>query len=295
MARLPESGSRSPRGACPSSDCYVGAAAVEPEELLRFSALHRLLRGSAWCRRWPAGRDLERPSRGGVSVAELEASRVGWIRTVQAIHFGREIEAARQHRDPPSASCLVRLSPFLDSDGILRMEERLDNALLSYEKKHPVILPSDSHLTLLVTRSYHLRSLHGGVQLTLNLSRQKYWILRGRSTVKRLISRCVTCAHWRAGIPRQLMSKLPRARVTPSRALLHTGVDYAGPIRLRTSKGRGHKAYKAFIAVFVCLSTRAIHLEAVSDYTAEAFLVTIRRFVFRINTTYHSNYSIALL
>lgn len=77
------------------------------------------------------------------------------------------------------------------------------------------------------------------------------------------------------------MSELARARVTPSRAFLHTGVDYAGPIRLRTTKGRGHKAYKAFIVVFVCLSTRAIHLEAVSDYTAEAFLATFRRFVSR--------------
>lgn len=61
------------------------------------------------------------------------------------------------------------------------------------------------------------------------------------------------------------MSELPRARVTPSRAFLHTGMNYAGPIHLSTTKGRSHKAYKAFIVVFICLSTRAVHLEAVSD------------------------------
>ncbi|XP_011687024.1 PREDICTED: uncharacterized protein LOC105449467 [Wasmannia auropunctata] len=77
------------------------------------------------------------------------------------------------------------------------------------------------------------------------------------------------------------MGSLPRERVTPSRPFLHTGVDYAGPIQVRTAKGRGHRSYKAFIAVFVCLSTRAVHLEAVSDYTADSFLAALRRFVSR--------------
>lgn len=77
------------------------------------------------------------------------------------------------------------------------------------------------------------------------------------------------------------MESLPRARVTASRPFLHTGVDFAGPVWLRTSKGRGNKAYKAFLAVFICFSTRAVHLEAVSDYSADAFLAAFRRFVAR--------------
>ncbi|XP_029163433.1 uncharacterized protein LOC114934891 [Nylanderia fulva] len=77
------------------------------------------------------------------------------------------------------------------------------------------------------------------------------------------------------------MGDLPRARVTPSRPFQHTGVDLAGPVWLRTTRGRGHKAYKGFLVVFVCFSSRAVHLEAVSDYTAEAFLAAFRRFVSR--------------
>lgn len=93
------------------------------------------------------------------------------------------------------------------------------------------------------------------------------------------IHQCVT--RWRAATPQQLMASLPRERVTSSRPFLHTGVDYAGPILLRTTKGRGHRAYKAFIAIFVCLSTRAVHLEVVSDYSADAFLDALRRFTSR--------------
>lgn len=62
---------------------------------------------------------------------------------------------------------------------------------------------------------------------------------------------------------------------------MNTGVDYAGPVWLRTSKGRGHKAVKAFIVVFVCLSSRAVHLDVASDYSADAFLVVLRQFVAR--------------
>lgn len=77
------------------------------------------------------------------------------------------------------------------------------------------------------------------------------------------------------------MGSLPRARVVPSRPFQHCGVDFAGPVLLRTTKEKGHKAYKAFLAIFVCFSTRAVHLDAVSDYTVDAFLATFRRFVSR--------------
>ncbi|KAL6418611.1 hypothetical protein ACFW04_011957 [Cataglyphis niger] len=123
--------------------------------------------------------------------------------------------------------------------------------------------------------------MHGGVQLTLGSVRQCYWIPRGRQLVKAIIQRCVTCARWRGATQQQIMGDLPRLRVTPARPFLRTGVDYAGPIQLRTSKGRGHRSYKAYIAVFVCFSTKAVHLEVVSDYSADAFLAALRRFTAR--------------
>ncbi|KMQ87200.1 hypothetical protein RF55_13588 [Lasius niger] len=143
--------------------------------------------------------------------------------------------------------------PFLDNQGILRVGGRLKHAILAYDERHPAIMPGELTLSKLIVEACHRRALHGGVQLTLGMIRQRYWIPRSRAVVKGQIFR----------------------------PFLHTGLDYAGPIWMRTSKGRGQRAYKAFIAVFVCLSTRAVHLEAVSDYTAEAFLAALRRFVSR--------------
>ena len=77
------------------------------------------------------------------------------------------------------------------------------------------------------------------------------------------------------------MEQLPLQRVTPSRSFLHSGVGYAGPLLLRTWKGRAARTYKAYIALFVCLSTSAIHLELVTDYTTDAFIAAYKRFTAR--------------
>lgn len=79
----------------------------------------------------------------------------------------------------------------------------------------------------------------------------------------------------------QLMAALPTIRTTPTRAFTRTGVDYAGPVMIRSALGRFPKLTKAYISVFVCLVTRAIHLELVSDETTEAFIAAFRRMVAR--------------
>ncbi|XP_011877909.1 PREDICTED: uncharacterized protein LOC105567569 [Vollenhovia emeryi] len=246
-----------------------------------YSSLTRLLRISAWCRRWlrPPARETASPL--SLQTIELDEARWGWIRLVQAYKYQGELATLKKGEPLPARSQLIKLSPFLDAKGILRVGGRLKHALLAYDQKHPIILPDDSHLSRLIVEACHRRILHGGAQLTLAAVRQEYWIPRGRALVKGHIGRCLPCLRWRAASPQPLMGDLPRARVTPSRPFLHTGVDYAGPVWLRTSKGRGHRASKAFVVVFVCFSSRAVHLDVASDYTADAFLASLRRFVAR--------------
>ena len=77
------------------------------------------------------------------------------------------------------------------------------------------------------------------------------------------------------------MSDLPAVRVSQVKAFTQCGVDFAGPISIVLHRHRGIRSQKAYICVFVCLSTKAVHLEAVSDLTSEAFLAAFRRFVAR--------------
>lgn len=93
--------------------------------------------------------------------------------------------------------------------------------------------------------------------------------------------KCVRCTRFQAPKQTQLMAPLPSVRVTPARPFSRTGLDYAGPFQMRTTKGRGHKAYKGYVCVFVCLVTRGVHLEVVLDLTSQAFLSAFRRFTAR--------------
>ncbi|XP_033229123.1 uncharacterized protein LOC117180742 [Belonocnema kinseyi] len=115
--------------------------------------------------------------------------------------------------------------------------------------------------------------------LTLGTLRQSYWILRGRDLIRSLIHRCIRN---RGNTQQQLISDLCSIRITPpERAFINTGVAYAAPINVRTSEGRSHHSHKAWICIFVCCASRSVHLELVSDYTAEAFIAAYIRFISR--------------
>ncbi|XP_025265733.1 uncharacterized protein LOC112638368 [Camponotus floridanus] len=247
--------------------------------LLRFSDLHRLLRVTAWCCRW-RGNSPRSKAHLNLTPDELEEALLRWLRLVQALHFSKEITALKQNKGLIKGP-ILKLTPFLDDHGIIRVGGRLKHAVLSEDERHPIILPPESWMTQLLVKAHHRRTLHGGVQLTLGLLRLRYWIPRGRSIVKGIIHRCVTCVRWKAAASQPMMSSLPTARVAPARPFLRTGVDYAGPIPIRTGKGRGHKSHKGFIAVFICFASKAVHLEAASDYSTDAFLAAFRRFTSR--------------
>lgn len=102
-----------------------------------------------------------------------------------------------------------------------------------------------------------------------------------RRLTKGIIQKCPICFKLRMKPADQLMADLPTYRTTPQRAFFKIGVDYAGPVTIRFSLGRLPKLTKAWIAVFVCLATRAIHLELVSDASTQAFMAALKRMIAR--------------
>ena len=73
---------------------------------------------------------------------------------------------------------------------------------------------------------------------------------------------------------------LPIERITPSRPFTFVGVDFAGPFELKGSKRAETKA-KDYLSLFVCLATKAIHLEVVSSLSTPDFIACLRRFIAR--------------
>ena len=179
----------------------------------------------------------------------------------------------RRHlKDLRSIRCLPAAFP----DGTLRIEERLGEADLPTDAKHPVILPSRHPLTRLVILNCHQESAHAGIQYTLMLTRQKYWIIKGLSSVRHYLNQCNACNLQKARPVRQLMVDLPASRLAAhNKPFFNTGCDYFGPVPHK----EGRSKRKAWGLLFTCLSTRAIHVELVTSLDLSNFIMAFSRFV----------------
>lgn len=142
-------------------------------------------------------------------------------------------------------SKILKLNPFFDSEGCLRVGGRLKHSDLSLNMKHPLILPQKHTLTNILIEEAHILTMHGGARLTLAYLGQRYWIIGGNNTVKIHLRTCVKCKRFSPEKPSQLMGDLSKSRVTAARPFLNCEVDYAGPVETKCNKGRGIKHRKA--------------------------------------------------
>lgn len=216
---------------------------------------------------------------GFLSTDELQVAEQIIIRKVQAESFPDEISKLTDGTPVARNSPLRWFNPRIDEKGILRVGGRLAHSEETQQAKHPIVLPARHVLTELILRHYHEMYLHAGPQLLLGTIRQRYWPLGGRNLAKRIVHQCRKCFRAKPTTIRQQMGELPAARVTVSRPFSKSGVDYFGPVYLRV--GRGRKPSKAYVALFVCMATKAVHMELVSDLSTERFLQALRRFFAR--------------
>ncbi|XP_043496458.1 uncharacterized protein LOC122520462 [Polistes fuscatus] len=239
------------------------ARVATPFELFRrYSSFVKLKRIIAYCVRFARNsRNLkEKRIMGELTVDELKGAEIIAIRLIQEEAFPEIIKLIKSGKEV-CASFSV-LSPFVDNLGILRVGGRLARSNLPYEQRHPALLPKDHTITNAIIREKHHQIGHGGTQATLNALRESFWPINGRSSVKRVIYKCITCRRLKPATPQYPMSDLPASRLLPNRPFIHTGVDFCGPL-------------------FIKESTKAVHLELVNDLTTEAFLAALRRFMAR--------------
>ncbi|XP_046392228.1 uncharacterized protein LOC124160418 [Ischnura elegans] len=255
--------------------------AVEVNQLIqRYSSLSKLQRVTAYCLRFRhnASKSRTEMKTGELTAREIEAALTQLIKAAQREVFFNELHDLQRKNQVSSKSSLKMLHAFLDENNVIRVGGRISSSNISYSQKHPIVLPPKHHLTKLIVMQEHIRQLHARPQLLLSSIRQRFWPLSGRNLCRQIVHQCTRCFRSNPKAVPQLMGNLPRQRLEPTRPFLRCGVDYCGPIYVKTSRRRGSQPIKAYISVFVCFSTKAVHLELVGDLTTEAFLGALKRF-----------------
>lgn len=241
----------------------------------RYGSKIKLLRVTAWVRRFIyILRSQKKPAVVELNAVELQEAEKIWVNGIQRNRF--QEETLYLQRKSKKETLLARqLNIFLDKDRTIRCRGRIEHSSLSMSAKNPMLLPTKHYFTELVISECHKVVHHNGVKETLNAIREVYWIPRGREVVKRVIRACVTCRKHEGKI-----ASLPTSRVSDDAPFVHTGMDFAGPLYL---KGVDNERVleKAYVCLFTCASTRALHLELVPNLSVNTFLQSFRRFTAR--------------
>lgn len=260
------------------------------ELLERVSSLTKLLRVIAYCRRWRKNQQncpaVDEPNHNSgrkyIRPTEIESAEKIVVKYIQNISFGKEIECLKKNVEIKGKNSIRNLNPFLDVDGIVRVGGRLQNSGKSYQEQHQILLPKNGKFTNLLIDRAHKQTKHGGPSMMLSYIRTTHWIMNARNSLRSHVHRCTICFRYSANGQTQLMGNLPGPRVTISRPFTHVGIDYAGPLEILAKRSRGRRqCTKGYICIFICLATKAIHLELVGDLTTQSFMASFSRFIAR--------------
>ncbi|XP_039434837.1 uncharacterized protein LOC120416979 [Culex pipiens pallens] len=242
-------------------------------DLVRISAIWLRFRFNAQAK----NRNCRRT--GPLSVDELTGALHALVRLSQRDSFAQELADLTARRRVRDNSRIASLNPQL-VDGILCVGGRLRHASISGTRKHPMIIDHKHPFAVIVMEYYHRSMFHVGQQALVSAVRGRFWPTNARNLARQVIHRCVDCYRVKPKVHEQLMADLPPERVLPSTPFSKVGVDYCGPFHIVYPHRRA-QPIKSFVAIFVCLVTKAVHLELVADLTTQAFLAALKRFTAR--------------
>lgn len=249
-------------------------------DIFGYSTLSRLLAVTAYVYRFITNCKTRQQDRetGPLTPSELHHALTTWVKQYQEEIYYREITNVNNPSSTKRFPLIHQLRLFLDADHLLHCGGRIHNAPLSKMTKFPLLIPPKHQLTSLIIHSVHLQLFHAGTNATLTAIRQKFWIPTARQQIKSQLCHCVI-SRKHSGKPYQIPYPPPLPQIQPCASIPFTitGIDFTGALYVCNN----HVEEKVYICLFTCATSRAIHLEVVTDLTVDTFLLAFRRFASR--------------
>lgn len=257
-----------------------------PDILERFSNWDRAIRVIAYMFRfyYKISKHSETPissSSQAISHIEFRNVKNRLISLTQKLYYSREYSSLSLSKQVSKKSSLLPLNPFIDDNDMIRANGRIANSNLPYHECHPIILPVQSMYCKLFITFTHCLLMHAEHNLMLRVIREQYYVSRLRSAIKKCIRGCKTCVVYKQRVQSQIMAALPLDRSSFSLPFSITGLDFAGPFSIKASVLRQAPYLKGYVCIFVCFSTKSVHLELCSDLSSGSFRAAFTRFVGR--------------
>ncbi len=242
------------------------------------SSFNHLVRIVAWIKRFCHNCRTSKNQRklAAMSVDEASAAEKTVLKLIQADVMPELIEADQ----PPKGHYLAKYQ-IQHKEGLILICSRVrsDNQPKTYIPLH---LKSPG--TRAMVDSLHEELHHAGTRTLLAHLAERFHIPNIKRYIKGLVQRCVPCQRLFGQPKHQLMGPLPSSRTEVALPFQSTGVDFAGPFTIRVRLPRSKKTSKAYLVVFICMLTKAVHLEVCLSLSTGAFIQTLRDFCNRRGT-----------
>ncbi|GBP08137.1 hypothetical protein EVAR_2928_1 [Eumeta japonica] len=187
---------------------------------------------------------------------ELAAEQL-LTKAAQMDSFEEDIKRLMKGHPVEKESRLHGLSVTMDQ-GMIKLNTRISRVEgVGETTKSPAVLAGEHPYTRLYIAWTHVKMHHGGVETVVNELRQRIWVLRLRPSVRSVIRSCLPCRIRKMKPTEPLTGEHPSARLAHHQKTTFTGLDFCGPYLVTV--GRQH--HKRYVALFTCLTTRAVHLE----------------------------------
>ncbi len=247
----------------------------------RYSSFYNLTSTLAWIYRFFNRLKHKTPTDStSLTTQELKNAQLRIFNLSHQQDFANVFAAIKADRSLPNSHSLHKMLPLLQ-DNRLVLKSRVRNP--SSPKSPQLLTPlhAKSKLTRLWISTLHRTHLHAGVSALHSIVATHFYVPGLRNLLKKVNRSCMQCQRAYARPLSHQLGLLPSVRTTPSPPFQKTGVDFAGPLCIRREHTRKPVINKCYVAVFVCMSTKAIHLALCASLSTEDFRASLHRFTAR--------------
>ena len=160
---------------------------------------------------------------------------------------------------------------YIDKDKLIRVRSKFNDGI------HPILLHFNSKIAKLIVHDLHVKFSHVGKFAVLRELRKQFWLLRGFSSVKKLLKNCIICKKLNARAIVLNQNAYREFRSNPPKvAFSSVFLDFIGPIN---AKLQG-KIQKVYILIITCLWSRAVSLKLCFSVSTPEFLRSLQKHIY---------------
>ena len=205
---------------------------------------------------------------------DMMSKSVNYLVRVDQQRYFPDVIAALERKEIVSKmpNLVLQMNLFLDENGIIRVKGK-------FKDKHRchMLLHNNSHLTVLIIRDIHEKFMHAGCYTVIRELRKSFWVLKGFSSVRKILRNCVPCKRVNERPIKLNQNDYRESRIDPPKVPFSSiFIDYIGPINMRMNAD----VKKVWIMIITCLWSRAVSLEICFSADVKEFLRTLQLHIY---------------